>query len=106
MKVLKTDQMKWLRKPGEVYIPFCERLKNARKDAGFTQMRVAAGIGVDRSTVSRWENGALRMEAEDLVRFVRITGKEEVIKYYCGKCPVAEARKIISHGGPSKPTVA
>ena len=81
-------------------------LLNARKDAGFTQLGIAARLGVDRSTISRWENGVLRMEAEDLVRFVHITGKEELIKYYCGKCPVAEARKIISHGGPSKPPVA
>ena len=33
------------------------RLADARKDAGFTQEELAARLGVDRSTIGRWETG-------------------------------------------------
>lgn len=32
-------------------------LRDARKSAGFTRLRVAVAIGVDPSTVQRWEDG-------------------------------------------------
>lgn|GEM_PF-4626801 len=103
MSVLTTDHRNWLIKTGDMYITFGERLKNARIDSGLTQLQLSFRMGVDRSTVSRWENGALSIEADDLIRFIDATGKTELIKYYCWKCPIS---KKISHGGPSKPTVA
>jgi len=35
----------------------CEKLKEARKNAGMTQEQVAEKIMVSRVTISHWENG-------------------------------------------------
>jgi transcriptional regulator with XRE-family HTH domain len=38
----------------------CARARKIREDAGLTQELLAEGLGVDRVTVARWENGKRR----------------------------------------------
>lgn len=39
-----------------------------RETAGLTQAEAAAGLGVDKGSISRWENGTRRISAEDFAR--------------------------------------
>lgn len=43
-------------------------LKAARINAGMGQSTVAAALGVQRDTISRWENGKTRPKADQLIK--------------------------------------
>lgn len=52
-----------------------ELTKSARKiraDAGLTQQRLADALGVDRTTLARWETGATRPHPAQLKRWTEI----------------------------------
>lgn len=36
---------------------FCERFKELRQDKGLTTKQLGDALGVEKSTITRWENG-------------------------------------------------
>ena len=45
---------------------FVSRIKNARKESGFTQREVAKETGIPRSTIAKYETGHLEPDLEKL----------------------------------------
>jgi len=54
-----------------------EKLKNARKERGFTQKQLATKVGVALVTLRRWEYGSLAPSADNRARLCQILGKAE-----------------------------
>ncbi len=48
------------------------RLVEARREAGMTQVQVAAALGKHQSLVSKCENGERRVDALELAAFARV----------------------------------
>ena len=53
-----------------------ERLRSARKAAGFTQDAAAENLGYARTTVVAIEKGDRKVNAGEIIRFARLYGKE------------------------------
>ena len=49
-----------------------ERLKQLRREKGYTQEKVAAFLGVDRRTYSSYETGINSINAQTLIKLSRI----------------------------------
>jgi DNA-binding XRE family transcriptional regulator len=74
--------------------PFGEYACLVRNNRGLTQGAVGRLAGVDRSTVSRWESGALPVHPEDAVVLAKILNKVGLLSAYCDGCPVAMAMSV------------
>ena len=59
---------------------FVKRLKQAREEAGLTQVDVAEKLGCSQSWVSKIELGELRVEAIWLARLAKLYGRD--ISYF------------------------
>ncbi len=57
------------------YKVFVERLKNARLDAGLTQVEAAKKLGRPQSHISNVETGQQRVDIVELKRFAKLYGK-------------------------------
>jgi len=57
------------------YQAFLERLKQARLDAGMTQVEVAKSLKQQQSYVSKCESGEKRVDVIELMRFAKLYGK-------------------------------
>ena len=57
------------------YQRFASRLRDARKEAGFTQVEVADLLNTTQSYISKYERGELRLDIVQLVPFARLYGK-------------------------------
>lgn len=55
-------------------VPFGEVLKRMRKDAGLTQVQLAAAVGVGQNTVSEWEASAYEPRWSEVVRLAAALG--------------------------------
>jgi transcriptional regulator with XRE-family HTH domain len=53
-------------------MPLGERIRNLRKEAGWSQAELAEKIGVDPGRVSRYEAGRITPSAEALVRLAEV----------------------------------
>ena len=62
------------------YAYFVERLRQARLDAGLTQVQVAKKLKRHQSHVSNVESGQQRVDVVELKRFADMYGKD--IKYF------------------------
>ncbi|MFS9292685.1 helix-turn-helix transcriptional regulator [Streptococcus mitis] len=51
---------------------FSERLKNLRKEAGFTQVDVASKLGISQPAYASWERGVKKTTQENLVKIAQI----------------------------------
>jgi transcriptional regulator with XRE-family HTH domain len=51
-----------------------ERIKALRKKANLRQYHLAGKIGIDASTVSRWESGEIRPSIEELIKIANQFG--------------------------------
>lgn len=60
----------------KAYKSFLTSLKQARKQAGLTQVEVATRLGKPHSFVSKCELGERRVDFVELQRFAKIYGKE------------------------------
>jgi transcriptional regulator with XRE-family HTH domain len=75
-----------------------KRLARIRKERGFTQVQLAAQIGIIQSLVSDYETDRLKLSAEMAVRFARALGitTDELlhssVKKPAGKAP---SRKVL-----------
>lgn len=47
---------------------FTERLKELRKEKGYTQQQIADEIGVNRGSYSNWEKGKREPSFENLIK--------------------------------------
>lgn len=56
------------------YQEFLVRLRQAREDAGMTQVEVARALGRPQSYVSKCESGERRVDVVELAEFARIYG--------------------------------
>ncbi len=56
------------------YEAFGHLLREVRKGAGFTQVRLAKRMREDQATISRMERGVQRVDLIELQRFCRIFG--------------------------------
>ena len=63
------------------YVQFRARLKQARIDAGLTQVEAAARLRKPQSFVSKSEAGERRVDAIELEDFARLYGKP-VLHFY------------------------
>ncbi len=57
------------------YRRFLKKLKAARKEAGLTQLEVAAKLARPQSFVAKCESGERRIDVVELVLFAEIYGK-------------------------------
>ena len=57
------------------YNYFVERLKQARKEAGLTQLEVADRLETTQTYISKYERGALRLDIIQLLDFAKLYGK-------------------------------
>ncbi len=62
------------------YRVFVERLKNARVEAGLTQVQAAKKLGRPQSHISNIETGQQRVDIIELKRFAKLYGKS--IEYF------------------------
>lgn len=58
------------------YGVFVERLRNARLEAGLTQVQVAKKINRPQSHISNIESGEQRVDVIELKRFAKLYGKD------------------------------
>lgn len=58
------------------YQYFLQRLKQARIDAGFTQVHVASSLNLTQSVVSKCESGERRVDVTELQRFAQLYQKD------------------------------
>lgn len=61
---------------------FLRRLRQARLDAGLTQVQVARRLGRSQSFVTKAETGERRVDVVELRAFARIYGKR--VSYFLG----------------------
>lgn len=66
----------------EQYKVFLERLRQARKDKGLTQIDVAKLLGKHQSYVAKCESGERRVDIIELVEFARLYKKP--LDYFVG----------------------
>jgi transcriptional regulator with XRE-family HTH domain len=59
----------------DTYRQFLERLRQARRDAGMSQVEAAAALGKPQSYVSYCETGGRRVDVEELREFAKLYGK-------------------------------
>jgi len=64
------------------YQAFLKKLKQARKEAGFTQIKVAKLLKQPQSYVSKCESGERRVDVVELEKFAKIYAKP--IHYFVG----------------------
>lgn len=62
---------------------FLRRLRQARKDAGLTQVEVARRLGRSQSFVTKAETGERRLDVTELRAFARLYGKR--VSYFFGE---------------------
>jgi transcriptional regulator with XRE-family HTH domain len=58
------------------YRQFIARLREAREDAGLTQVQAAQEMGRPQSFISKCESGERRVDAVELQEFARMYGKD------------------------------
>ncbi|HNJ14628.1 MAG TPA: helix-turn-helix transcriptional regulator [Anaerolineales bacterium] len=66
----------------EKYKKVLEQLRQARRDAGFTQTEVALALGKPQSFVAKCESGERRLDIIELSEFAVLYGKK--IEYFLG----------------------
>ena len=66
----------------EEYKAFLQRLCQARKETGLTQMEVAELLGKPQSYIAKCENGERRVDIVELAEFAKIYDKP--IVYFLG----------------------
>lgn len=59
----------------EAYKRFLRRLRQARKEAGLTQVDVAKAFRTDQGMISRSETGERRVDAVELAQFAKLYRK-------------------------------
>ena len=62
------------------YRAFVEHLKNARIEAGLTQVQAAKKLGRPQSHISNIETGQQRVDIVELKRFAKLYGKS--VEYF------------------------
>lgn len=62
-------------KRGDAHRALAARLRQARKDAGLTQVQAAERLGKPQSFISKCESGERRVDALELMAFARAYGK-------------------------------
>jgi transcriptional regulator with XRE-family HTH domain len=65
------------------YKTFLDRLCQARKEKGLTQVDVANYLGKHQSYVAKCENGERRVDVIELAEFARLYGKS--LEYFLGR---------------------
>jgi len=65
------------------------QIRSLRKKIGLSQEELAALVGVDRATVSKWEGGKFKPSEEKVRQLASLSGasKEDVQKMLAGKMP-------------------
>jgi transcriptional regulator with XRE-family HTH domain len=74
--------------------PVAELLRGLRLRRGWSQERVAAGLGVDRTTVVRWERGERLPSTEQVHALCYLLGahEEEIVALTTGRFPEVSVR--------------
>jgi transcriptional regulator with XRE-family HTH domain len=68
---------------GERYTRFLERLRQARIDAGLSQVQVSNSLGKHQSFLSKCETGERRVDIIELQELAKLYRKD--ISYFLGK---------------------
>jgi len=92
-----TDLAKY-RQAKSVYISMGERVALARQNRGTTQTNLGQQLSIDRSVISRWETGALKIRTEDIARVATALHTPDLLGHFCAECPVAEAYLGMTRG--------
>jgi transcriptional regulator with XRE-family HTH domain len=72
------------------YKVFCEALREAREEAGFTQEEIAACLRRPQSYISKYESGERRLDVIEFLRIVKVLKLDaceilRTIKKKCGR---------------------
>jgi transcriptional regulator with XRE-family HTH domain len=67
------------------YQVFLKKLKEAREEAGLTQLQVANTLGKNQSFISKCESGERRVDVLELKVFAELYGKS--LDYFVGNSP-------------------
>lgn len=72
---------------------FNERLALTRQNRGVTQQQLVEKFQakIDRSVVSKWETGTLRVQPDDVVTVAQALHAPDLLEHYCSECPVCRA---------------
>ena len=74
---------------------FGEKIRNARKAQGFTQRQLAEKIGVSNTSISNWEKGFSRPDADLIQKLCRVL-RLQPNDFYGTETPAGEGRHPVS----------
>ncbi len=81
---------------------FASKLRARRRALGATQEEMAERLGVDRTTLWRWENGKAMPKSGEAIAAVKRTydfSQEEMNRWYAGETPEREMRNSYAISG-------
>ena len=69
-----------------------QKVRRLRQKRGLLQCQLAAMVGIDQTTLSRYECGRYPIPDDMLAALSRALGSPELAEYRCQECPVFECR--------------
>lgn len=70
-------------------------IAKARTRRNWSQQQLATAIGVERTTIWRYEAGRQDVEVHHLVAMARVLGAPDLLAKACSVCPVAAAAEHV-----------
>ena len=75
---------------------FGDRIRDARKASGFTQRQLADRLGVSNTSISNWEKGFSRPDADMIQKLCHILCLEPNYFYGTENAPASERKRTVS----------
>ena len=75
---------------------FGDRIRNARKAAGLTQRQLADRLGVSNTSISNWEKGLSRPDADMIQKLCSVLHLQANDFYGMQKAPAGSGRRPVS----------
>ncbi|MBQ6719766.1 MAG: helix-turn-helix transcriptional regulator [Oscillospiraceae bacterium] len=75
---------------------FGDRIRNARKAAGLTQRQLADSLGVSNTSISNWEKGLSRPDADMIQKLCHLLGQEPNYFYGNENAPGATPKRAVN----------
>ena len=75
---------------------FGETIRNARKVLGLTQRQLSEQLGVSNTSVSNWEKGLSRPDADMIQKLCRVLQLQPNDIYGTGEAPAETGRRTVS----------
>lgn len=75
---------------------FGDRIRDARKAAQFTQCQLAERLGVSNTSISNWEKGFSRPDADMIQKLCHVLRLEPNYFYGAENAPASERKRTVS----------